>query len=84
MSERIRFLAIGLRVVSRSVYAAELFVSPEGSDTNSGNKIAPLATLERARTLIARHKLAGNEPVTVWVQGGTYYPEHSLGVVPTT
>ena len=52
---------------------AELFVSPKGSDTNSGAKNAPLASLDGSRTLIASKNLAGREPVTVWVQGGTYH-----------
>lgn len=68
--------------VTGSVHALEIYVSPTGRDADSGIKSAPLASLEGARALIAARKLAGKEPVTVWVQGGTYHlaqPFH-LGV----
>ena len=73
MKMHIRFITLGLLVVSNSVYAAELFVGPTGSDTNSGTKNAPLASLEGAQALIASKNLAGSEPVTVWVRGGNYH-----------
>ncbi len=54
----------------------ELFVSQGGDDTAPGTSNAPLVSLEGARALIAARGLAGSEPVTVWVRGGTYrFPE---------
>lgn len=72
------FLLAAINVVN----GAELYVSTFGDDTNSGAKGSPLASLEGARARIAEQTLAGKEPVTVWVQGGTYHmtePFH-LGV----
>lgn len=58
--------------------AAELYVDPAGSDGNPGSKDNPLATLNGARALIAAKQLAGREPVTVWVAGGSYSPGETL------
>ena len=73
MKKQTLILTIGLLIVYRPVHAVDLYVSPLGSDTHPGGKHAPLASLEGARALIASKKLAGREPVTVWVQGGTYH-----------
>ena len=59
--------------MTHEAVGVELYVSPTGSDTNSGSKNAPLASLEGMRALIASKNLAGREPVTVWVQDGTYH-----------
>ncbi|MDF7799075.1 family 43 glycosylhydrolase [Pontiellaceae bacterium B1224] len=67
-----QFLITGLLLVSGSLQAVELYVSPAGNDSSSGEQAAPLASLEGARVRIETQKLAGKEPVTVWVQGGTY------------
>ena len=72
MKKQTLILTIGLLIVYCPVHAVDLYVSPLGSDTHPGGKHAPLASLEGARALIASKKLAGREPVTVWVQGGTY------------
>ena len=55
--------------------AVELFVSPEGSDTNTGIKKCPFATLERARDEIRKLKKNGPLPaggVTVYIRDGGY------------
>ena len=52
---------------------ADIYVSTDGSDTNAGSKDAPLATIQAARKAIASQQLAGKQPITVWVSGGTYY-----------
>ena len=70
---------LGMCLVSLSVAnAVELYVSPAGSDVNSGSAQAPLASLEGARSVIESQKLAGREPVTVWVKGGTYHQAEPL------
>ena len=55
--------------------AAELYVAPDGNDTNPGTRAAPLKTLEAARDAIRKLKseqpqLAGG--ATVWLRGGVY------------
>ena len=56
-------------------HAAELYVAPDGNDTNAGTRAAPLKTLEGARDAIRKLKseqpqLAGG--ATVWLRGGVY------------
>ena len=55
--------------------AAELYVAPDGNDTNPGTRAAPLKTLEAARD--ALRKLKSEQPplaggATVWLRGGVY------------
>jgi hypothetical protein len=54
--------------------AAQLYVSPRGSDANPGTRARPLASLAGARDVVRKLKAAGplKEPVRVIVQGGTY------------
>jgi hypothetical protein len=58
----------GAAVAARpmSVRAAELHVSPSGSDSAAGGASTPFATLAKANTAAT----AGD---TIWVHGGTYY-----------
>ncbi|EMI21750.1 hypothetical protein RMSM_01324, partial [Rhodopirellula maiorica SM1] len=62
------------------VSAADIYVSPNGKDTNSGAAEAPLATLaaaqQKARTM------AGREAVTVHVADGVYYLPKTLVFTP--
>lgn len=69
--------AIGMAATSG---AAELFVAPNGNDTNPGTKDRPLATLGRARDLIRQQRQAGTmkESVTVNLRAGTYYLPETL------
>lgn len=55
--------------------AAELYVAPDGNDTNPGTRAAPLKTLEAASDAVRKLKseqpqLAGG--ATVWLRGGVY------------
>ena len=53
----------------------EVFVSPSGSDTNTGTTTAPFRTLERARDAVRSFRGkdgTSREGVTVWLAGGTY------------
>ena len=69
-------------VLSASAHAMTLYVAPDGSDSWSGRLAqpnpartdGPVATLERARDLLRRHKsdAALKEPTRVIVAGGTY------------
>ncbi len=56
--------------------AVEIYVSPAGSDDHSGTIEAPVKTLIAAQR-IARTR-AGQEPVAVIVQDGTYYFDKPL------
>jgi len=48
-----------------SALATEYYVAPTGSDSNTGTKDSPFATLQKAADTVA----AGD---TVWIRGGTY------------
>ena len=51
--------------------ALELSVAPEGSDTQSGSRSKPFATLQRARDAI-RAAQPLRESATVWIEPGRY------------
>lgn len=48
--------------------ADDLYVSPKGSDTASGSKQHPFATLGRARDAV--RKVSKDQDVTIWIEGG--------------
>ncbi len=58
------------------VSAAEFWVSPDGSDFNSGSKTNPLATINRAqhqiRELRRSSRHASDEPMKIILRGGVY------------
>ena len=62
---------------SLSLPAAEIYVAPDGNDSDSGARDAPLQTLTAARD--AARSLAGKETVTVHVADGVYYLPETLG-----
>ncbi|WP_444794552.1 right-handed parallel beta-helix repeat-containing protein [Saccharicrinis sp. GN24d3] len=66
------FMAFVLNVAQ----AADLYVSPKGSDSNKGTKKKPFATLLAAKN--AAQKYAGKESVTIHVQDGVYYLSETL------
>ena len=52
--------------------AAELFVSPDGNDSNSGAKDSPLKTLDAARKAVRSISGSAQGDIVVWLRGGTY------------
>jgi hypothetical protein len=52
--------------------AAELYVSPAGSDTNPGTKAKPFATIAHARDVVRDLPQRAKEPVRVILRGGVY------------
>ena len=59
----------------------ELYVSPQGHDTASGHRNAPLATLAGARDRLRALKRAGSllrAGVTVVIRGGTYFQRETF------
>ena len=61
-----------------SSFALELYVAPDGRDTNPGTKGRPFATLTHARDAVRRMKKTSKGPVTVYIRGGTYYLDEPL------
>ncbi|TWU64711.1 PDZ domain-containing protein [Crateriforma conspicua] len=56
--------------------ATDIYVSPGGNDSNTGDASSPVATLRRAQELVRTE--AGHENVTVHVADGTYYLAETL------
>lgn len=57
----------------------ELFVAPDGSDTATGTKSAPFATLVRARDEIRKLKQENSgTDFTIWLRGGIYHISETL------
>ena len=54
----------------------EFFISPNGSDTNSGTKLRPFASFSRANEELK--KIAGREPVTIWFYEGVYHLKEAI------
>src|ERR1035437_742482 len=60
---------------------AQLYVSPTGSDTNSGTQAQPFATLERARDegrRLSQDRKLAKGGLTVWLRGGDYLRTNAL------
>ena len=51
---------------------AELYVSPDGSDSNDGSASAPLQTLAGARDAVRKINGSMKGDIVVWLHGGTY------------
>lgn len=55
--------------------AADVYVSPTGSDTATGGNEAPVASLKAA---FARARAMGDQAVTIWMADGTYSVEATI------
>ena len=53
--------------------AGEFHVTVDGNDTNDGTRQKPFATLVRARDAVREAKKTADEPITVYLHGGTYH-----------
>ena len=58
--------------------AGDISVSPTGSDMNPGSKDRPVATLERARDLVAKLTPSMTRDIVVSLREGTYRLKHTL------
>jgi hypothetical protein len=56
----------------------ELFVSPNGSDTNSGNITHPLKTIDKAREMVSENLSSMTGDIIVWIRGGEYVLDSPL------
>ena len=80
------FWLVTVSIICTPGLALELYVAPGGDDGNAGTKEKPLATLRRARDVLrSRRQQAGgkwDEPVTVYLRGGTHYLARPLVLAP--
>lgn len=58
----------------------EIFVSPEGKDSNDASVEKPFATF--GRTIVELQQYAGKEPVIVWFAEGAYYLKETVRLGP--
>lgn len=69
-------LLLGLVIAFTELLAVggetEIYVSPQGDDTNPGTREFPLETLQGARDYIRGLKASDRGNITVWFLGGTY------------
>ena len=56
----------------------EIYASPNGSDTNSGNFTHPLKTIAKARDLVSANLSSMTGDIIVWIRGGVYTLDESL------
>ncbi|MFC1760864.1 right-handed parallel beta-helix repeat-containing protein [Planctomycetota bacterium] len=75
-----RLLYLLVVTMMSSAYALDIYVSPDGSDSNSGLAGQPLASLAAAQQ--KARALAGSEAVTVHVADGIYYLPDTLVFTP--
>jgi hypothetical protein len=69
-------LSCCMPLLALSGSATEYYVSTTGSDTSTGTRAHPFATLERARDEIRRLKQNARMPqdgIIVWLRGGDYF-----------
>ncbi|MEP4077223.1 right-handed parallel beta-helix repeat-containing protein [Haloferula sp.] len=69
-------LGILIGAITTPAYAADFFVSPDGSDADSGLAGHPVASLAVAKQKARAH--AGKEAVTIHVDDGIYYLPETL------
>lgn len=74
------FCFILLFSAAHAARGADIYVAPNGDDTNPGTQAAPLRTLHRARDIARR--TAGKEETTVTVAAGVYHLPDTLEFVP--
>jgi len=73
----IAIVFVGLKITG-DLAVTKIYVATDGCDDNPGTEQEPVATLQKAQELV-RGLIAGSkEPLTVWLQPGTYYVGQSL------
>ncbi len=65
-----------------SIISPNLYVAPDGDDSNPGTEAKPFATLERARDAVRRFRRNIAKPITVYVREGTYYLSEPIVFTP--
>lgn len=69
------FTVILLFVFAGVSFAKELYVSPNGNDSNNGSRKQPLQTLEKVLSIINQ---SDDNEITIWLIGGIYPIEKPL------
>ena len=66
-------------VLCQPLLAADLYVSPDGNDGNSGTQQSPFATIQHARDVV-RAQIAGGMTgdITVHIGAGNYFIEQAV------
>lgn len=75
----------GFQTLSWRRQKAEIYLSPNGDDGNSGNGGRPFKTIARARTAITAMQAAGALPeggLKIWLHGGDYALEQPMQLGP--
>ena len=68
----------GIAVASVLAANAQIYVSPNGDDHDTGTKQQPVRTLERARDLVRTRNRDMHADITVFLEGGTYRLDRTL------
>ncbi len=69
-------LLISFLLLANAVFAKDIYVSPNGSDANSGSKAQPFFSFERVLSEV--EKYSGKEKLTVWFFDGDYHLDETL------
>ena len=54
------------------------YVSPDGSDSNSGTESEPFKTIEKARDEVRKHTKDMTSDIVVYLKDGVYYQDETL------
>jgi len=65
-----------------SIISPNLYVAPDGDDSNPGTEAKPFATLGHAKDAVRSFKKNVPKPITVFVREGTYYLSEPLVFTP--
>ncbi|MCH6258703.1 PDZ domain-containing protein [Puniceicoccaceae bacterium K14] len=77
------FMAIcAMSLATPSLQALDIYVSPEGVDTNAGTNAAPVATIAAARDLLRDSGALGKEACEVIVEAGVYRLSEAITFTP--
>jgi hypothetical protein len=80
LSSRWRCIALCTTMLASLAPAKDIFVSPNGSDSQAGTRRAPVKTLFAAKRLARR--MIRQQPVTITVLDGEYYLDQPLVLFP--
>ena len=69
-------LFITCTLLAMTASAKDIYVSPQGKDSNDGSVEAPYATIERAQQLA--RQTAGDEITTIYLREGIFYLDKTL------
>ncbi len=64
--------------ISSDLFSTSFYVSPQGSDSNSGTESSPFKTIEKAKITVRQVNDNMTEDITVYLKEGTYSIENTL------